>query len=76
MEQISGYIRASLAAPVVLVSGVRMLDHLCAATLLILLLPAFQAFLLTGLHAANVVLPPPRPLRPLYVVAVAVMDSR
>jgi hypothetical protein len=66
---------ASLAVPVVLVAGVRTLDRLGAATLIILLLLAFQALLHAGLHAANFVLPPPWPLWPLYVVPAAVMDG-
>jgi hypothetical protein len=66
---------ASLAVPVVLVAGVRTLGRLGAATLIVLLLLAFQALLRAGLRAADFVLPPPWPLWPLYVVPAAVMEG-
>jgi hypothetical protein len=66
---------ASLAVPVVLVAGVRTLGRLGAATLIVLLLLAFQALLRAGLRAADFVLPPPWPLWPLYVVPAAVVDG-
>jgi hypothetical protein len=65
---------ASLAVPVVLVTGVRTLSRLGAATLIVVLLLAFQALLRGGLHGANFTLPPPWPLWPLYVVSALVVD--
>jgi hypothetical protein len=66
---------ASLAVPVVLIAGVRTLGRLGAATMIVLLLLAFQALLRAGLRAADFVLPPPWPLWPLYVVPAAVIDG-
>jgi hypothetical protein len=66
---------ASLAAPVVLVAGVRTLGRLGAATMIVLLLMIFQALMRAGLRTADVVLPPPWPLWPLYVVPAAVVDG-
>lgn len=66
---------ASLAVPVVLVAAVRTLGRLGAATMIGLLLLAFQALLRAGLRTADFVLPPPWPLWPLYVVPAAVMDG-
>ncbi len=59
----------------VLVTGVRTLGRLGAATLIVLLLLAFQALIRAGLRAADFVLPLPWPLWSLYVVPAAVVDG-
>lgn len=66
---------ASLAAPVVLVAGVRTLGRPGGATGIVLLLLVWQELLRAALWATAFVPPAPLPLWPLYLIPATVVDG-